>query len=107
MTTPTDVLVEIVTTLTTTVSTTARTQLDGRRSSVEHHVALENLNNLLRQLPARHVDRLRVREQLASVASQTSAGALLAAADLTDAQRRTSTDPTAATDVLDLLLGCE
>lgn len=54
MTVSTEVLVEIVTTLTTTDDQTARAHLDAPGPSPEHHVALENLHNLLRQLPAHH-----------------------------------------------------
>lgn len=82
MTTPTDVLVEIVTTLTTSDRQTARARLDTQGPSAGHPAALENLNNLLRQLPAHHVDRLRLHDRLASVAAETSTASLLAAAGL-------------------------
>lgn len=82
MTTSADVLLEIVTTLTTTDDQTARAHLDAPGPPVEHDVALENLNNLLRQLPAHHADRLRLRDQLAAAAPQASTASLHAAGEL-------------------------
>lgn len=82
MTTSADVLVEIVTTLTTTEDHTARTRLDAPGPPVEHHVALEILNNLLRQLPAHHSDRLRLHGQLSAAAPQVTAISLHAAGEL-------------------------
>lgn len=80
MTTSIDVLAEIVTTLTTI--DTARIQLDGPATSIEHHVALSNLTNLMRQLPARHADRLHLLDLLNSVAPEASTTALLAVAEI-------------------------
>ena len=58
----TEALVEIVTTLTMIDDQTARAHLDTAGPSPEHHVALENLHNLLRQLPAHHTIAIRDRD---------------------------------------------
>lgn len=82
MTAPTEVLIEMVTTLTTTDDQTARAHLHAPGPPVEHHVALENLNNLLRQLPAHHADRLHLRDQLSAAAPQATATSLHTAGEL-------------------------